>query len=53
MSDAVAVDILTAHAMADQREKAFDAGCDDYDTKPVDFRRLLGKIKALLPGSAQ
>ena len=40
---------LTAHAMAGDEARARDAGCDDYDTKPVNFARLLGKISALLP----
>jgi len=43
---------LTAHAMAEDRQKALDAGCNDYDTKPIELPRLLGKIKALLPDMA-
>jgi len=42
---------LTAHAMAGERDRALEAGCDDYDTKPVDFTRLLGKIENLIPVS--
>ena len=43
---------LTAHAMETDRVRALDAGCQDYDTKPVDLARLLAKIDALLPRTA-
>ena len=42
---------LTAHAMQGDEEKALEAGCDDYDTKPVNFKRLLEKMQKLLGGA--
>ncbi len=41
---------LTAHAMVEDKDKAMGAGCDDFDTKPVDIQRLIGKIRALTDG---
>jgi len=43
---------LTAHVMTGDRERALEAGCDEYETKPVQFERLCAKIRDLLPGAA-
>jgi len=48
---AIPVIALTAHAMAADRDKAMEAGCDDYDTKPIELPRLLGKIETWLSGA--
>jgi CheY-like chemotaxis protein len=43
---------LTAHAMSGDEEKALAAGCDDFDTKPIELQRLLGKMSALVPAGS-
>ena len=51
VTQSIPVIALTAHAMAGDEQKALEAGCDDYDTKPIDFKRLLGKIENYISGS--
>lgn len=51
-TETIPIIALTAHALASDRDKSVEAGCSDFDTKPVDMQRLLGKIRSLLPSVA-
>ena len=53
VTSAIPVIALTAHALASDRAKSVEVGCSDFDTKPVDLQRLLGKMRALLPQAKQ
>ena len=52
-TSAIPIIALTAHALASDRAKSVEVGCSDFDTKPVDLQRLLGKMRALLPDAKQ
>jgi CheY-like chemotaxis protein len=52
-TSAIPIIALTAHALASDRTRSVEVGCSDFDTKPVDMRRLLGKIRSLLPEANQ
>lgn len=51
-TSAIPIIALTAHALASDRAKSVEVGCSDFDTKPVDMQRLLGKMRSLLPALA-
>jgi CheY-like chemotaxis protein len=51
-TSAIPIIALTAHALASDRDKSVEVGCSDFDTKPVDMQRLLGKMRSLLPSVA-
>jgi CheY-like chemotaxis protein len=52
-TSAIPIIALTAHALASDRARSVEVGCSDFDTKPVDLQRLLGKIRRLLPAGDQ
>jgi CheY-like chemotaxis protein len=52
-TSAIPIIALTAHALASDRDKSVEVGCSDFDTKPVDMQRLLGKLRSHLPSVAR